>query len=50
MVNFILQQWHQKLLERQLTFKNDYQDWIQWVEIKEKERSIGPIIKSPPFI
>ncbi len=49
-MNLIQQQQQHKLLEGHLTNEDDYQDWIQWVEIKEKERIIGYVIKSPPYV
>lgn len=50
MMNLILQQQHQKLFEGHIIDKYDCQDWIQWVEIEEKERTTGYVIKSPPYV
>ncbi len=38
MVNLSLQQQHQQSLKGQMTKKDSYQDWIQWVEAKKYEQ------------
>jgi hypothetical protein len=37
-------------LEGHLIEEDDYQDWIQWVEIEEEEHLTSFVIKSPPYV